>query len=445
MAEYCNQFVFDENNQDHFQMIPNDDDSFQSWQGLRGPYYVPAIDQEGWLSWTNNGGLPNPQPVRIVGRDGRGITLTGQCETVSDLPEEPEQGEAWAVGEEEPFECFAWFGEWVDMGLLFPPGPPRETGPQGPIGPTGPTGPKGDTGPTGPTGPKGDTGETGPAGETGPQGPTGPAGPGVPAGGVPGQLLAKKTVDDYDGEWVDPTAELLSYDDTETYSSGTVGAEIGGLKNILDSKVDTSAIVNNVTTESEGYVLDARQGKAVNDRITTIAGGLAAHKSGNTASTALSIGTYIYLTGNSTLSEGIYRVKSAISSGATYTTSNLTRQDSGASALNTIVDGGSGYVKLPDGTMIQYGATTVTASGTMTQILSSGIYYGVFNLDFPTAFASSSFRVFGSSRYSTGFPFTFAGFPLTSSRASIYVYDFYARAMNDEKLALQWMAIGRWK
>ena len=253
MAEYCNQFVFDENNQDHFQMIPNDDDSFQSWQGLRGPYYVPAIDQEGWLSWTNNGGLPNPQPVRIVGRDGRGITLTGQCETVSDLPEEPEQGEAWAVGEEEPFECFAWFGEWVDMGLLFPPGPPGETGPQGPIGPTGPTGPKGDTGPTGPTGPKGDTGETGPAGETGPQGPTGPAGPGVPAGGVPGQLLAKKTVDDYDGEWVDPTAELLSYDDTETYSSGTVGAEIGGLKNNLNSlclKGTKTAISGNGTTSN---------------------------------------------------------------------------------------------------------------------------------------------------------------------------------------------------
>ena len=63
----------------------------------------------------------------------------------------------------------------------------------------------------------------------------GDPGPGVPAGGVPGQLLAKKTVDDYDGEWVDPTAELLSYDDTETYSSGTVGAEIGGLKNTLNT------------------------------------------------------------------------------------------------------------------------------------------------------------------------------------------------------------------
>ena len=253
MAEYCNQFVFDENNQDHFQMIPNDDDSFQSWQGLRGPYYVPAIDDEGWLSWSNNGGLPNPQPVRIVGRDGRGITLTGQCESMADLPEDPEQGEAWAVGEEEPFECYAWFGEWVDMGLLFPPGPQGETGPQGPAGPTGPTGPKGDTGPTGPTGPKGDTGETGPAGETGPQGPTGPAGPGVPAGGDPGQLLAKKTVDDYDGEWVDPTAELLSYDDTETYSSGTVGAEIGGLKNTLNQLDQNMAYVESGTTASKPY------------------------------------------------------------------------------------------------------------------------------------------------------------------------------------------------
>ena len=63
----------------------------------------------------------------------------------------------------------------------------------------------------------------------------GSPGRGVPEGGSTSQLLAKKSADDYDGEWVDPTAELLSYDDTETYSSGTVGAEIGGLKTALNS------------------------------------------------------------------------------------------------------------------------------------------------------------------------------------------------------------------
>ena len=241
MAEYCNHFLFEDNSPDHFfffYMLPENAENFQSWQGLRGPYYVPAIDQEGWLSWTNNGGLPNPQPVRIVGRDGRGITLTGYCETVADLPEDPEQGEAWAVGEEEPFECYAWFGEWVDMGLLFPPGPPGETGPQGPAGPTGPTGDTGPTGPAGPTGPKGDTGEAGPAGETGPQGPTGPAGPGVPAGGSAGQYLKKASATDYDGEWDTLNAGDVTYDDSSTYAAGSVGEELSSQKNTLNSLDD---------------------------------------------------------------------------------------------------------------------------------------------------------------------------------------------------------------
>jgi hypothetical protein len=122
MAEYCDSFDFSEINQDHYEMVQNETDSFQFWQGLRGPYYTPFVGEDGYLYWSNTGQLPNPEPVRIVGKDGRGITLTGQCETVSELPEDPEQGEAWAVGEEEPFECYAWFGEWVDMGLLLPAG-----------------------------------------------------------------------------------------------------------------------------------------------------------------------------------------------------------------------------------------------------------------------------------------------------------------------------------
>lgn len=158
-------------------------------------------------------------------------------------------------------------------------------------------------------------------------------------------------------------------------SSGGLNA----LKTAIDSKVNTSAVANNLTTTAAGYVLDARQGKTLNDSITSL------------------------------------------------------------------IEGGAGYVKLPDGTMIQYGATTVTASGTMAQILSSGIYYGVFDLNFPKSFASNSYRVVGSARYSTGFPFTFAGIPSTSGRAIVYVYDFYARAMNDGHMMLQWIAIGRWK
>lgn len=50
----------------------------------------------------------------------------------------------------------------------------------------------------------GTAGPPGPAGPTGPAGATGPAGPGVAAGGLPPQILSKKSTNDYDTIWIDP-------------------------------------------------------------------------------------------------------------------------------------------------------------------------------------------------------------------------------------------------
>lgn len=141
MSEYCNNFIFHDDTSD----------TFQSWQGLRGPYFTPYVDEHGNLSWTNNGGLPNPATVNIA---GQGIMLKGSCATTGDLPADPENGDAWAVGASEPFECYAWLGgSWVDLGLMFP---------------------------------KGDPGE------------------GVSSGGTTGQILKKSSNTDYDTEWADP-------------------------------------------------------------------------------------------------------------------------------------------------------------------------------------------------------------------------------------------------
>ena len=38
--------------------------------GPAGPHFTPAVDGEGNLSWTNNGGLPNPETVNIKGPKG---------------------------------------------------------------------------------------------------------------------------------------------------------------------------------------------------------------------------------------------------------------------------------------------------------------------------------------------------------------------------------------
>ena len=105
-------------------------------QGPAGPYFSPAMSKDGWLSWQNNGGLSNPEPVNLMGPQGA-------------------------------------------------PGQTGNPGPQGEPGPTGPPGPqgeKGETGKTGPQGPQGIQGPIGPQGEQGPQGKPGPEGPQGPPG-----------------------------------------------------------------------------------------------------------------------------------------------------------------------------------------------------------------------------------------------------------------------
>lgn len=153
-----------------------------------GVTFTPSISN-GVLSWTNDGGLPNPPPISVIGPAGQ-------------------KGDTGAQG---------------------PTGATGATGPAGPAGATGPSGPAGPAGATGATGPQGPSGadgadgfspyfvitpfegghlikvvaadgeqtfsladgkdgETGPqgpagaTGSTGPQGPTGATGPAGPAG-----------------------------------------------------------------------------------------------------------------------------------------------------------------------------------------------------------------------------------------------------------------------
>ena len=105
-------------------------------QGPQGTVFTPSVSQKGDISWTNDGGLPNPEPVNIRGPQG-------------------EQGIQGIQG---------------------------ETGPQGPTGPEGPQGEKGETGETGTQGPQGIQGPIGPQGQPGPQGEPGPVGPQGPPG-----------------------------------------------------------------------------------------------------------------------------------------------------------------------------------------------------------------------------------------------------------------------
>lgn len=58
---------------DNFSMIDGGDE-FKAFPGLKGDdgtTFYPHVSAEGVLSWTNDGGKPNPDPINIKGTDGK--------------------------------------------------------------------------------------------------------------------------------------------------------------------------------------------------------------------------------------------------------------------------------------------------------------------------------------------------------------------------------------
>ena len=158
--------------------------------GINGATFTPSVDNEGNLSWTNDGNLDNPETKNIKGPKG-------------------DKGDTGPRGEDFKYEDF------TTEQLEALKGPQGEQGPAGPKGDKGEAftyadfteeqlaalkGPKGDAGPTGEPG---IPGEPGPKGDKGDVGPKGDSGEGVPIGGTTGQVLKKKSNNDYDTEWAD--------------------------------------------------------------------------------------------------------------------------------------------------------------------------------------------------------------------------------------------------
>lgn len=184
------QFVFYEDNKDEFKM----------WQGLKGPYYTPYVDEDGNLSWTNNGGLPNPATVNIKGVPGTGLEIKGIVETVSALPATAASGDVYLVGSEPPYDGYLYAdGGWTYIGVV---GVGENGRGIASITKTSTVGLV-DTytieytdgiNPTTFTVTNGANGQDGDPGV------------GVPTGGTAGQILAKASGTDYDTEWVNQSA-----------------------------------------------------------------------------------------------------------------------------------------------------------------------------------------------------------------------------------------------
>ncbi len=197
--------------------------------GIDGATYVPFIDSEYYLSWSNNKDLPNPPAVYIrgpqgePGKDGTGVTILGAYDTEAELNAKHPSGnlgDAYLVDG----VLYVWndvSGTWVGVGNI--------QGPAGPAGANGTSclhrwdgtvlhitsgsgttsadlkGDKGDKGEKGDTGAKGETGDTGPTGPQGIPGETGSQGP----RGYDGYTPKRGT--DY---WTDADkAEIKSYVD----------------------------------------------------------------------------------------------------------------------------------------------------------------------------------------------------------------------------------------
>ena len=108
-----------------------------------GATFIPSVSEDGIISWTNNGGLPNPTPVDIMGPQGpQGNT-----------------GATGAQGEVGPYYTPSVSSNgvisWTNNGGLNNPPSVNIKGPQGIQGI------QGETGDTGPQGPKGDQGDPG--------------------------------------------------------------------------------------------------------------------------------------------------------------------------------------------------------------------------------------------------------------------------------------------
>lgn len=212
--------------QNTFEMQDTCSDEFRMWQGLQGPYYIPTVDEEGILSWTNTGGLPNPDPVDITGPAGSDFSIAGIVETVSDLPQSAEG--VWLVGEDAPYDGYTYIiDSWEFIGQF-------AIGPQGEPGATGASAGFGT--PTATV----DSSTGTPSVTVTASGPDtakvfafafhnlkGDSGQGVPTGGTEGQVLAKRSGTNYDTEWVnqsggaDPATVAPLMDGTAAVGSST--------------------------------------------------------------------------------------------------------------------------------------------------------------------------------------------------------------------------------
>lgn len=247
---------------------PKGETGAQGVKGDRGYVLVPAIDDDGIISWSiqepsstvpasrsirgpqgiqgiqgpkgdqGQTGATGPQGVQGIqgpqgvagkdGADGKSFIILGMYATLQELmAAHPtgSTGDAYAVGTAARNTVYNWNTErsiWEDLGPL--------RGPQGPQGEQGAQGPQGEQGARGATGPQGVQGIQGEQGIQGPEGPQGPKGEPATVNGI--------SPDD-SGNITLGAANILRSDGVTN-----VEAALTGMSSVLSSKPNPNLLDN---------------------------------------------------------------------------------------------------------------------------------------------------------------------------------------------------------
>lgn len=69
--------------------------------GNNGATFIPSVDEDGFISWTNDGGLPNPEPVNIKGAPGKPgdnyVLTEADKQEIADMVEVPGGGSDYTL------------------------------------------------------------------------------------------------------------------------------------------------------------------------------------------------------------------------------------------------------------------------------------------------------------------------------------------------------------
>ena len=247
---------------------PRGETGAQGLKGDRGYVLVPAIDDDGIISWSiqepsstvpasrsirgpqgiqgiqgpkgdqGQTGATGPQGVQGIqgpqgvagkdGADGKSFTILGMYATLQELmAAHPtgSTGDAYAVGTAASNTVYNWNTEksiWEDLGPL--------RGPQGPQGEQGTQGPQGEQGAQGATGPQGVQGIQGEQGIQGPEGPQGPRGYPATVNGISPDDRGNITLTSADVKMPDGTT--------------TIKEAFDSMSSVLSSKPNTNLIDN---------------------------------------------------------------------------------------------------------------------------------------------------------------------------------------------------------